>query len=177
MSKDLNSDAMSSDAQRYSQLMRSLQIEGIRLLESTVRSSVDSLVEGKKIEVGSQFVVRRVNEEGEDNRVEVIARLALSFTEQGQQEPFGIVDTTFLLGYIFESAPSPAHLERFLNQNVPLNVWPFLREYVSNTVTRMGWSAFTLPAFTVPSPEGVNVSSETPAKPKRAPRKPKTPEV
>lgn len=35
----------------------------------------------------------------------------------------------------------------FKDVNLPVNTWPFLREYVSTTLGRMGWQPFTLPAL------------------------------
>lgn len=37
----------------------------------------------------------------------------------------------------------------FREVNLPVNTWPFLREYVSSTLGRMGWTPVTLPAFKI----------------------------
>ncbi len=33
--------------------------------------------------------------------------------------------------------------------NLPLYSWPYLREHLSNIVSRMGWLPFTLPVRTI----------------------------
>jgi hypothetical protein len=35
----------------------------------------------------------------------------------------------------------------FAEVNLPVNTWPFLREFVSTTMGRMGWIPFTIPAL------------------------------
>jgi hypothetical protein len=35
----------------------------------------------------------------------------------------------------------------FKEVNLPVNTWPYLREFVANTLGRWGWEPFTLPAF------------------------------
>ena len=37
------------------------------------------------------------------------------------------------------------HYEAFRQANLPLNVWPFAREFFYNMTLRMGWPPFTLP--------------------------------
>jgi len=32
-------------------------------------------------------------------------------------------------------------------RNLPLNTWPYLREFLQNALTRAGWPVYTLPAF------------------------------
>ncbi len=39
----------------------------------------------------------------------------------------------------------------FAQRNVPLNTWPYLREYLSSIIGRMNWGMYTLPAFKVDS--------------------------
>ncbi len=52
----------------------------------------------------------------------------------------------------------------FKRVNLPLNVWPYLREYVSSTMGRFGWPPFTLPAFKVNTPRDNQDGSAEPAK-------------
>jgi len=37
--------------------------------------------------------------------------------------------------------------EVFSQRNLPLNTWPYLREYVQSALARAGWPVYTLPAF------------------------------
>lgn len=53
------------------------------------------------------------------------------------------------------SSPKPMTgeiFDIFKDVNLPLNTWPFLREFVSNTLGRMGWQPYALPAYKVGGP-------------------------
>jgi hypothetical protein len=42
-----------------------------------------------------------------------------------------------------------AYFETFRALNLPLNTWPYFREFVHSTLARAGWPPTTLPAFRV----------------------------
>ena len=59
----------------------------------------------------------------------------------------------------------------FAQANLPVNTWPYLREFVAGTMGRFGWEPFTLPALkrgTIRKPE--TDAEVAPAKPKRTRR-------
>lgn len=57
------------------------------------------------------------------------------------------ITATFGLEYRSTTEPTESIWAIFAAHNVPLNVWPFFREFVSSTTGRMGWSNLTLPAL------------------------------
>jgi hypothetical protein len=58
----------------------------------------------------------------------------------------------------------------FKDVNLPVNTWPFLREFVSTTLGRMGWQPFTLPALKQGVPQDdEDTETTTPKKRQRAP--------
>jgi hypothetical protein len=67
----------------------------------------------------------------------------------------------------------------FATANLPLNTWPYLREFVASSVARMGWQALTLPALkrgvrTPSANPGATETSETTPSPKRKRRRKRT---
>jgi hypothetical protein len=58
-----------------------------------------------------------------------------------------ILEVTFGLDFDSRAPMSDAIFAIFEEVNLPVNTWPFLREFVSTTVGRMGWLPFTLPAL------------------------------
>jgi hypothetical protein len=56
---------------------------------------------------------------------------------------------SIILGLLFSSQQpmTPEIFDVFKDVNLPVNTWPFLREFVSTTLGRMGWQPFTLPAL------------------------------
>lgn len=66
---------------------------------------------------------------------------------------------SYELLYSSETAITDEIFEVFKRHNLPVNAWPYLREYVANTLGRFGWSPFTLPAFKVNTPPRAKVNS------------------
>lgn len=90
------------------------------------------------------------------------------------------IKTTFGADYSSEFPMTDELFATFGDVNLPLNTWPYLREYASATVSRLGWSPITLPTLKA----GTNVVQPTPAteapqprpKKKRTPSRPPAPE-
>jgi len=76
-----------------------------------------------------------------------------------------VIEATFAVDYLSEHPMTDEFFGVFGEVNLPLNTWPFFREYVASTLSRMNWMPFSLPALKrgigVPTLEG---SGQTPAK-------------
>jgi hypothetical protein len=57
------------------------------------------------------------------------------------------IDATFALDFDSQAPMTGPIFELFSEINLPVNSWPYLREYVSTAVARMGWLPVTLPAI------------------------------
>jgi hypothetical protein len=57
------------------------------------------------------------------------------------------VDVTFGLDFDSEQPMTTEILGVFREVNLPVNTWPYVREYLSATLGRMTWVPFTLPAL------------------------------
>lgn len=62
------------------------------------------------------------------------------------------IDVTFVADYDSIQPMTDELFETFGMYNLPLNTWPYLREYAATTVGRMGWLPITLPTFKVGTP-------------------------
>lgn len=79
--------------------------------------------------------------------------------------------------YSSEIAVTDGMFRIFQRHNLPVNAWPYLREYLANTLGRFGWPPFTLPAFKVNTPpraEERSSSVEQAPKKRSASRKSRT---
>ncbi len=85
-----------------------------------------------------------------------------------------LAEVEVTLGLDFESKEpmSDALFEVFKVVNLPLNTWPFVREYLSTTMGRMNWMPFTLPALKRGTGETAARSASSPvsADPRRSAR-------
>ncbi|GEM_PF-1130230 len=59
------------------------------------------------------------------------------------------LEVTFAVDYDSKEPMTDAIFGVFEAVNLPVNTWPFLREFVASTLGRFGWAPFTIPAFKV----------------------------
>jgi hypothetical protein len=78
------------------------------------------------------------------------------------------IQVTFGADYESELPMSDELFATFGDVNLPLNTWPYLREYAASTVGRLGWLPITLPTLKA----GTNAVQPT-ATPAAPPPKPK----
>ena len=57
------------------------------------------------------------------------------------------LEVTFGLDFASEEPLTEDLFAVFGEVNLPVNTWPYLREFISTTMGRMGWRPFTLPAL------------------------------
>jgi len=74
-----------------------------------------------------------------------------AFTESKTQKPVIFIDASFLLAYKIENFEGLTQkgFEQFANLNGIYNAWPYWREFVQNTVTRMGLPSLSIPVFRI----------------------------
>ena len=74
-----------------------------------------------------------------------------AFTESKTQKPVILIDASFLLAYKIENFEGLTQkgFDQFANLNGIYNAWPYWREFVQNTVTRMGLPSLTIPVFRI----------------------------
>lgn len=77
------------------------------------------------------------------------------------------IEVTFGLDFRSAQPITKEIFDIFEDVNLSVNTWPFLREFVSTTVGRMGWSPFTLPALK----KGTSPKSRPPKKATATPRR------
>jgi hypothetical protein len=60
---------------------------------------------------------------------------------------FANFEVSFGLDFTSKIALTEPFFAIFQDVNLSVNTWPYLREFVSTTMGRMGWSSFTIPAL------------------------------
>lgn len=59
------------------------------------------------------------------------------------------ISVTFRVVYSSKIPISDDLFEIFKGRNLPLNTWPYFREFVHNAIMRMGWPSFIAPTYVV----------------------------
>ena len=65
--------------------------------------------------------------------------------EDDDEEPFGDIKVTYTAEYSSEKKMTKKIFEVFEYYNLPLNLYPYVREYVHTTTNRMGMPTLILP--------------------------------
>lgn len=84
---------------------------------------------------------------------------------QADSERVAEVDVTFELAFSSEQSMTNRIFLRFQEVNLPVNTWPYLRNYLADALCKMGWPPLTLPALKV------GASGSQDSKPSRPPRR------
>jgi hypothetical protein len=126
-----------------------VQLKDVRLLNSKCEQTPGA-TSGKKaydIDYSTKVQIDRKN-----GYVVVIATFHFeAFIESKVSQPVILIDTSFLLLYRLEDFEGLTQkgFERFANLNGIYNAWPYWREFVQNTIVRMGLPSLSLPVFRI----------------------------
>lgn len=147
----------------YNQFISSLQLTNIELSGVNAVSARSDL-KNITLRVESKFSITCPVKTDIDFTVE--ATLSLKFYAKDDAE-LGDFNCVYRLAYTSEVALTDEIFEQFSRRNVPLNVWPFIRELVMNITQRFGWSGFVLPPYKVPSMTPAPAQTEGKPKPQK----------
>lgn len=132
-----------------------IQLEDVRLINCNC-TQLPIVTHGKK-----EFSIdhsTEVQADKENGYIVVIAKFHFeAFIETKSQEPVIVIDASFLLAYKIENFEGLTQdaFEQFANLNGIYNAWPYWREFVQNTIVRMGLPSLTIPVFRVVKPPKV----------------------
>lgn len=122
-----------------------VEVQAVNLIESTVRRSP-----GKDIprEIEYRFQVRTSVDE-HSNSIYVYPRFQVISGQQKGNTAFLFIEAEFQLVYSLKSRDGlrTENFEAFGRLNGIFNCWPYWREYVQQTTTRMGLPPLTLPVY------------------------------
>ncbi len=101
--------------------------------------------------------------------VVVIAKFHFeAFIERKTSQPVILIDASFLLSYRIKNFEGLTQkgFERFANLNGVYNAWPYWREFVQNTIVRMGLPSLSIHVFRIVEPLDKKTISRKTAKKK-----------
>jgi hypothetical protein len=134
-SKNEKSKAYKVDAAEYAKFIAQLEVDWIYLLSSTVKRRY---LPGSDATLNYQEKVGRVKYEALDSGFRALFPYRVEFVEAGAEESFGEIHCLFAAEYKSAQPMNKETFEVFRDLNLPLNVWPYVREYVHATSNRMG---------------------------------------
>lgn len=75
-------------------------------------------------------------------------------TYHGEQEPAIRIHVTFEVLYTSAERMMDEIFAEFRVRNLPVNTWPYFREFVQSSLGRMGWPVLTLPTLKTTPADG-----------------------
>ena len=138
--KDVNQGLMVSDR---------VQLKDVRLISCKCEQSPEAVTGKKSYNINHETEVEIDKKNG---YILVFPKFHFeAFIENQTSEPVIHIDASFLLAYKIEDfgGLTQSGFEQFANLNGIYNAWPYWREYVQNTITRMGLQPLTIPVFRI----------------------------
>ncbi|WP_373844434.1 protein-export chaperone SecB [Clostridium sp.] len=140
----------SIDKNIYSNLIEGLKIQNIYLNDLKL-DNVNREIKGNSLSVklDCEFDKNR-NIKGEILEVFPSFSVQVFSSEDISQAAFHI-DTQFYIKYEIKNLANfeEMYIDTFINQNIPLNIWPYIRELISSLSTRIGFPALVIEPFTI----------------------------
>jgi len=129
-----------------------VQLKDVRLISCKCDQTPEAILGRKTYNINYSTEVQLDKKKG---YIIVTAKFHFeAFTESKTQKPVIFIDTSFLLAYKIENFEGLTQkgFEQFASLNGIYNAWPYWREFVQNTVTRMGLPSLSIPVFRIVQP-------------------------
>lgn len=141
MDKNVNAPIISPSD--YKKILKQIELKEIALEACSLRTRRDKLSEGKSLKV---LLSGDVSYEFVSNEIVLVYQeYTLIATALTKKDYAVSLQCTFRLRYYSQETLSSEFLEVFKTRNVPLNTWPYFREFVQNMTQRMNIPPLTLP--------------------------------
>lgn len=133
--------------ERYQEFVRDVELRGVRLLNCEVTSHGmlhESMQASYDLDVESTFAWI---EQG----FEAVQECTVSVFVQEDEEAVPVGSINVAYGFVYsctfedEEYDRDAYLQIFQRVSLPVNAWPFIRQFVHDMTQRMNWPALTLP--------------------------------
>lgn len=129
--------------EKYNHFIKSLSLDSIYLLSySFQRNEVVNLEKTQKLNVSGS-----ANYDKFDGGYRVTQKYQLRARPEGSRQNSIKIGAQFVIIYGSDAELTEEVFKIFEQRNLPVNVWPFFRELVQNSVARAGLPPLTLPAF------------------------------
>ena len=156
---------MNDVLKRLTPLIRSVQLQGIRLVESSCRGFTQEPTESSQVDVRFNWSAKAVLKSA--GSFSVLADMEVLLVPTGSEDANAArIWSRFEIRYSVpqEIELNEGLLEEFAKSNGVFNAWAYWREFIQSTLVRMGLPAVLLPLYrtpmAVPEPGAPAKSSE-----------------
>lgn len=147
-------------------LIAAVELESIRIVDSQARTSVEDVesLGESQLKIDLRTDARRAENDGP---ITALVLLDLQLRANGATEPKVTVRAEFHLRYGLPAALStpPEVLKEFSATNALYNAWPYWRQFVQDSIARMGLPPLIVPLLKIgrrPTEAGTNSAATSP---------------
>lgn len=133
------------DFTEYNEFIKQIKIEGLRIVSARV-NILDYSYSPSSTEV--KWSMRAIYEKAE-KQFNVSHRYNVTILDKETSEAKAKISVTFFVVYSSKIPVSDDFFNIFKTRNLPLNTWPYFREFIHNITLRMGWPTFIAPTYIV----------------------------
>lgn len=129
----------------YNNFVKQIEIDDIRIVSAQVHI-LDYSYSPTSAEVKWRTQVSYKSAKGQFN---VSHRYNVTILDKETRKAKAKISVTFYVSYSSKIPVNDDLFEIFKVHNLPLNTWPYLREFVHNITMRIGWPPFIAPTYVV----------------------------
>jgi hypothetical protein len=127
----------------YNAFIAGVDLVSIRL----VRAQIEAASTPTRKQIVPTTRVHGASFTNEDGQVSLVHRLGFTGTYQGEDEPAVSIRVDFEVRYSTVERMTDEIFAEFRRRNLPLNTWPYFREFVHAALARTGWPVMVLPVY------------------------------
>jgi len=127
----------------YREFIKGVELLGIIVKESQARRLADTIDLSRRVDLNTNERAEFKMNAGNTCVVQHHYDLSMNYT--GERDKLLEVQCTFELGLRVASPMTKDYFGVFAQVNLPVNTWPYFREFVHSTVSRMGLPPVVLP--------------------------------
>lgn len=137
--------APSVDKKEYRDFIVGLQLKDLSVRRSSTHRAARTIDLSRKVDVN-------INEKASfsmqgENICDIVHSYALQLCYQGEKTPLLTIECEFDAVYRVSKPMTEAYFEVFKKTSLPLNTWPYWREFVHSSFARMGLPPYFLPVY------------------------------
>jgi len=133
----------SVDKKEYRQFIGGLQLKDISVRRNSTQRIAKTIDFSRKVDVNindkASFAMQ------DESICDIVQEYTLHLSYQGEKTPLLTIECEFDVVYRVSKPMTDAYFEIFKKTSLPLNTWPYWREFVHSSFARMGLPPFILP--------------------------------
>ena len=133
------------NVQEYRRFIEQIGITDVRIISAQI-NVIDHAYFPSSAQVNWKMSASYEQIEG---RFSISHRYNVTIKDKKINEIKAKIQVTFLVTYSSKIPINDDLFKIFKTHNLQVNTWPYFREFVHNSIIRMGWPSFIAPVFTI----------------------------